>query len=67
MLDITMSVSEEAEDMGISGAVVVEMNSDQSVMNIIALCDFRAELSTESQFIEFWIRARVAIELLSHR
>ena len=51
----TMSVSEEAEDMGISGAVVVEMNLDQSIMDIIALCDPRAELSTESQFIEFWI------------
>ena len=58
-----MSVSEEAEDMGISGAVVVEMNSVQSVMDIIALCDPRAELNSEAQFIEFWIRARVAIEL----
>ena len=59
----TMSVSEEAEDMGIRGAVVVEMNLDQSVMDIIALCDPRAELSSEAQFVEFWIRARVAIEL----
>ena len=57
-----MSVSEEAEDMGIRGAVVVEMNLDQSVMDIIALCDPRAGLSSEAQFIEFWIRARVAIE-----
>jgi hypothetical protein len=58
-----MSVSEEAEDMGSNGTVVVQMNSDHSVMDIIALCDPREELISEAQFIVFWIRSRVAIEL----
>jgi hypothetical protein len=59
----TMTVSEEAEDMGMRGVEVVEMDRDQSVRGIRELCDPRTELSSESQFISFWMRARSAIDI----
>lgn len=59
----TMSVLEEAEEMGMRGVEVVEMDRDPCVRGIVELCDPRTELSSESQFIEFWMRARSAIEL----
>jgi hypothetical protein len=45
-----LTVSEEAEDMGLGRVEVVEMDLDPSVRGIIELCDPRAELSSESQF-----------------
>jgi hypothetical protein len=44
----TMSVSEEAEDMGLKEAEVVEMDLDPGVRGIVELCDLRMELSSES-------------------
>ena len=58
----SMSVSEEADDMGLEGAEVVEMDSDSSVRRIVELCDPRTDLSSESQFIAFWMKARSAID-----
>ena len=57
----TMSVSEEAAEMGIEHATVVDMNGVASVMEMIALCDPKIRTDTESSFIEFWSRARNAI------
>jgi hypothetical protein len=59
----TVSVSAEAEEMGMKGVGVVEMGADPSVRGVIELCDPRRELSSESQFIDFWMRARSAIGL----
>jgi hypothetical protein len=59
----TVSVSAEAEEMGMKGVKVVEMDADPSVREVIELCDPRRELSSESQFIDFWMRARSAIGL----
>jgi hypothetical protein len=58
----TMTVSEEAEDMGLRGVNVVAMDADSSVRGVVELCDPRTELSTESQFISFWMRAKSAID-----
>lgn len=58
----TMSVAEEAEEMGLIGVEVLEMDLDPSVRGIIELCDPRKELSSESQFIDFWMRTRSAID-----
>jgi hypothetical protein len=41
---------------------VLEMDRVPSVRGIIELCDPRMELSSESQFISFWTRARSAID-----
>ena len=59
----TMSVLEEAEDMGLKGVIVVDMDTDVSVRRIVELCDPKMELKSESQFIAFWMRARSAIDL----
>jgi hypothetical protein len=56
------SISEDATDMGMPGARVLEMNGDETIMGIIELCDPRIKLDSEPQFIEFWTRARIAIE-----
>lgn len=58
----SMTVLEEAEDMGLRGVEVVEMDLDTGVRGILELCDPRTELSSESQFISFWIKARNAID-----
>ena len=60
----TMSVSEEAGDMGLVGVEVIEMDSDMSVRRVVELCDPRTELNSESQFIAFWMKARSAIDTL---
>jgi hypothetical protein len=57
-----MTVSEEAEDMGLGRVEEVEMDLDPSVRGIVELCDPRVELSSESQFISFWMKARSAID-----
>jgi hypothetical protein len=58
----TTSVLEEAEDMGIKGVEVLEMDLDPHVRSVLELCDPKKELSSERQFIDFWMRARSAIE-----
>jgi hypothetical protein len=59
--DTTISVAEEAEDMGIRGAEVIDLDSDEVVREIIGLCDPRTELSSEADFLLFWLRARGVI------
>jgi hypothetical protein len=51
------SISEDATDMGMPGARVVEMNGDEAIMRIVELYDPRIELDSEYRFIdsEFWV------------
>jgi hypothetical protein len=59
--DAVLSVADEASEMGVTGGgAVVEVNGDE---NILRLCDPRAELRTELDFIDFWTRARSAIDI----
>jgi hypothetical protein len=55
--------------MGVIGGAVLEVNGDESVMAILRLCDPRTELGSKLEFIDFWIRARGAINafLSEHR
>ena len=57
-----LTVAEEAVEMGILNARVIEMNGDRTIMSIIELCDPRIKLESDQQFIEFWTRARLIIE-----
>ena len=47
------TVLEEAEEMGIMGAVVMEVNEAQEIMHILRLCDPRRKLTSDSDFVEF--------------
>ena len=58
----TMSVTEEAEEMGLGAANVLEMGAVPSVRGMIEHCDPRTDLNSESQFITFWLQARRAID-----
>jgi hypothetical protein len=49
-------------EMGVTGGLVLEVNGDANIMAILRLCDPRTELGSESKFIDFWIRARSAID-----
>ena len=51
-LNPLISVVEEAADMGITGARVIEMNEDEAIMGIIELCDPRITLKSEGEFVE---------------
>jgi hypothetical protein len=61
-LNPLISVVEEAADMGITGARVIEMNEDEAIRGIIELCDPRITLKSEGEYVEFWTRARRVIE-----
>jgi hypothetical protein len=56
-----ISVEQMAEDMGIGGTRVVELGSQNVVMNILRMCDPKILLTTESEFIFFWKKTRDAI------
>jgi hypothetical protein len=58
----SITVLEEAEDMGLGDVAVVEMDMDPSVRGIVKLCDPRDEL-----FISLWMRARDAIDTFMSR
>jgi hypothetical protein len=57
-----VSVADEAAELGVIGGAVLEVNGDESVMAVLRLCDSRTELGSELEFIDFWIRARGAID-----
>ena len=56
-----MSVMDEAADMGITGAAVVEINGQEAVIDILRMCDPRTVLTSESDFVAFWTKTRSAI------
>jgi hypothetical protein len=57
----TMTVTEEANSMGCGTVKEVEVNGDNSMMEILRLCDPRRKMSTEVEFIDFWSEVRGAI------
>ena len=63
----TMSITEEAEAMGVRGADVVEIDGDEHIIAILKLCDPRCELHSEEEFIGFWSAARNAIDSFLRR
>ena len=50
----TTSILEEAVAMGVRGADVVEIDSDEDIIDLLRLCDPRCELHSEEEFISFW-------------
>jgi hypothetical protein len=62
-----LPVADEAIKMGVTGGAVVEMNGEEDIMDLLRLCDPRAELTTELEFITFWTRARTAIDVFLNR
>ena len=65
--DETVSVTDEAREMGLIGGKEVDMNGDESIREILLMCDPMKELKAESEFIEFWTRARSAIDTFMSR
>jgi hypothetical protein len=47
--------------MGITGAAVVEINGQDAVMDILRMCDPRTVFTSESDFVAFWTKTRIAI------
>jgi hypothetical protein len=50
----TVSVEEEARNMGSGIVGTVEVNGDESMMGVLRLCDPRRKMTTESDFMVFW-------------
>ena len=57
----SMTVREEAREMGIDGGVEIEVNGDEKVMGLLRLCDPRRRLESDSDFIAFWTDVRDAV------
>lgn len=55
------SIEREVLEMGLQGATVVDLNRIESVMEILALCDPNRKLQSDSEFAQFWVATRGAI------
>jgi hypothetical protein len=56
----SVSVQQMAEEMSIGGTRVVELNSQETAISILRMCNPKIVLATESDFI-FWKKTRSAI------
>jgi hypothetical protein len=61
----SMTVREEAREMGIDEGVEIEVNGDEEVMRLLRLCNPRRRLESDSDFIAFWTDVRDAVNNLS--
>jgi hypothetical protein len=57
----SLTVREEAREMGIDGGVEIEVNGDKEVMGLLRLCDPRRRLESDLDFIAFWTDVRDAV------
>ena len=57
----SIAVEEEARSMGVEGVQIVDVNGNESVMEVLRLCDPRRVLTTEADFISFWSEVRGAV------
>ena len=57
----SMTVRDEAREMGIDGGVEIKVNGDEEVMGLLRLCDPRRRLESDSDFIAFWTDVRDAV------
>jgi hypothetical protein len=48
-----MSVEEHANNLGITGAVTIEAQSDPAIMTMLRLCDPRISIQSNGEFMEF--------------
>jgi hypothetical protein len=62
----TVSVAEEAANMGCGVVGTVEVNGEDSMMGVLWLCDPRRKMTTESEFVAFWSEVRGAIANFLH-
>ena len=46
---------------------MIDLEAEDSVINILRLCDPKVELTTEADFISFWSSAREAIQDFTQR
>ena len=60
-------VAKGASDMGLGAVSVIGFETDETVMEILRLCDPRIDLTTETDLIRFWSQARVAIHAFTTR
>ena len=54
-------VEQMANEMGIGTTTVLQLDSQETVMDILSMCDPRILLTSESDFIAFWQKTRSAI------
>ena len=57
----SLTVREEAREMGIDGGVEIEVHGDKEVMGLLRLCDPRRRLESDLDFIAFWTDVRDAV------
>jgi hypothetical protein len=58
-MTLSMTVREEAREMGIDGGVEIVVNGDEEAMGLLSLCDSRRRC--DSDFIAFWTDVRDAV------
>ena len=61
-----MTIEDEARIMGMRGTDLVDVNGDESMMEVLRLCDPRRKLETEDEFVRFWSDVRKAITNFLH-
>lgn len=58
---------QEATDLGLSGAAILDLGNDPAVKALISLCDPKRILETDAQFGAFWAEARRCVDELLQR
>ena len=53
-----MTLEDEVRSMGMQETDLVEVNGDESMMEVLRLCDPRRKLETEDEFVRFWSDVR---------
>ena len=61
-----MTLEDEARSMGMKETDLVEVNGDESMMEVLRLCDPRRKLETEDEFVRFWSDVRKSIANFLH-
>ena len=61
-----MTLEDEVRSTGMQETDLVEVNGDESMMEVLRLCDTRRKLETEDEFVRFWSDVRKSIANFLH-
>ena len=61
------SVKEHAKDLGITNVMIIEAQTDNDIVELIRLCDPSIPIQSETEFSEFWNKAKSHIDAFISR
>ena len=62
LVETGQSVKEQAAEMGMTGAQIIDAQGDPNIMALLKQCDPRSILNSDDEFLEFWCRTRIIVD-----